>query len=169
MTEDNKWTLPEDNIVDPPLFTGEQERDFQKQISDEVIERIVNQFVMYYAIDYNSTNYHDIYGEAIRKTFYPPVKVMAIVEWMGEETTTDVFNIDKRPKIQVYFPHRRVTEDRGLEVREGDFVKYGRDFYEIVKLNEDKELFGTFKYKVEIIAECVKARQDYFRVQDIEE
>jgi hypothetical protein len=162
-----KWEIPESREINSPMFAGEKERDFQKQVNDELIEKVMNQLVIYYAIDYDATEYHPVYGEAINKTFFPPVKVMCVVEWMGEETTTDVFNVDKRPKIKIYFPHRRVTVDRELVVREGDFVKYGRDFYEIVKLNEDQELYGTFKYKVEIVAECVKAREDLFDVEEV--
>jgi len=167
MTDENKWVLPDNNEVNSPMFAGEKERNFQKQVNEEMVETVMNQLVIYYPIDHDATNYHPVYGESINKTFFPPVRVMCVVEWMGEETTTDVFNIDKIPKVRIYFAHRRLTEDQGLMVREGDFVKYGRDFYEIVKLNEDQELYGTFKYKVEIVADCVKARNGVFDVEEV--
>jgi len=167
MTEENKWTLPDNKEVNSPMFAGEKERNFQKQIAEEIIETVMNQLVIYYAIDHDATEYHSIYGEAIKKTFYPPIRVMTVVEWFGEETTTDVYNIDKKPKIKVYFSHRRLTEDQGLMVQSGDFIRYGRDTFEIVNLNEDQELFGTFNYKVEIVADCIKARNDLFDVEEL--
>jgi hypothetical protein len=152
---------PGNNIVEPPMFLGEKERDFQKQVGDEVLD-VMNQWIIYHAIDFANTVYHPLYGEAIKKTFFPPVHVKVAVNWKGEETTQDQYDIDKRPKIEVSFAHRRLTEDLGLMVREGDFLQYGRDFYEITKLNEDKELFGQFRYKVEVVATCTKSRQNVF-------
>jgi hypothetical protein len=116
--------------------------------------------VIYLAVDYANTKFHPVYGESIRKSFYPPIVVPAVVKWEGETTESTTYGIDKRPKIQVHFQERRIKEDLQLMVREGDFVKYGRDIYEITSLNEDQELFGTFNYKVSIIANCVKARPD---------
>ena len=50
--------------------------------------------------------------------------------------------VDKVTKISVKFHKRRLTEDQDLFVREGDFVLYGSFYYEIVTLNEPKQIFG---------------------------
>jgi hypothetical protein len=47
-------------------------------------------------------------------------------------------------------------------VREGDFVLYGKFHYEILDLNEPKQLFGQVDYKYEIMANCVRARKGTF-------
>jgi len=60
------------------------------------------------------------------------------------------------------FHKRRLTEDQNLFVREGDFLKYGDTFYEIVTLNEPKQLFGQIDNRFEIEAECIKAREGVF-------
>ena len=65
-------------------------------------------------------------------------------------------------KIQVHFHKRRLTEDQDLFVREGDFVSYGDSFYEIVSLEEPKELFGQVDHKMEISAACILAREGVF-------
>ncbi len=91
--EENKWTQPTN--PPPPLFLGEKERDLVKQVNDELIERVIGQTVAYYAIDLDRTNYHPLYNEAVMKTFLPPVRVHALVEFAGEETTTDKYGIDK--------------------------------------------------------------------------
>ena len=57
---------------------------------------------------------------------------------------------------------RVLTEDQNLFVREGDFVAYGENFYEVVKLEEPKELFGQADKRIEISAECIKSREGLF-------
>ena len=161
---DDKWEKPE--APPPPLFLGEKERNLVKQINDEVIERVVGQQIIYFPIDIEHTNYHPVYGEAIEKTFLPPVRVYALVEYGGVETMfMDSISIDKKTTAIVKFHKRRLTEDQNLFVREGDFIKYGNIFYEIVKTNEPKQLFGQIDHKFEIIADCIRARDGLFNAE----
>ena len=145
------------------MFFGEKEKDLVKQINDEIIERVVGQQVLYFPIDVDSTDFHPIYGEAIEKNFMHPIRVFALVEYQGVETS-DMENIalDKATKIKVNFHKRRLTEDQNLFVREGDFVRFGEIFYEIVKLIEPKVLFGQPETRFEIGAECIRARDGLF-------
>lgn len=62
-------------------------------------------------------------------------------------------------KLNVHFHKRRLTEDQDLFVREGDFIAYGEAYYEIVTLKEPKELFGQADKRIEISAECIRARR----------
>tara|TARA_B100000674_G_C37659048_1_gene831605 strand:+ start:239 stop:727 length:489 start_codon:yes stop_codon:yes gene_type:complete len=157
---DNKWEQPD--APPPPLFTGKKERDLVKQVNDELIERVIGQTILYYPISQEKTNYHDLYGEAIKKTFLPPVRVYALVDWEGSDTTSTNFGIDRNATITVHFHKRRLTEDQDLYVREGDFVQYGDDYYEIVTLGQPNELFGQTKHKMEIVAKCTMARRGLF-------
>ena len=91
---DNEWTQPD--APPPPLFLGEKERDFVKQVNDELIERIVGQGIFYYPISMEHTNFHPLYGEAIEKTFLPPVRVYALVEWEGQEAYQECLWIFRR-------------------------------------------------------------------------
>jgi hypothetical protein len=164
MSEDNKWDKPAS--PPPPMFFGKKERDLVKQVNDEVIERVVGQQVLYFPLDIETTNYHPLYGEAVEKTFLPPVRVHALVEFQGIETSfMDNVAIDKATKIKVNFHKRRLTEDQNLFVREGDFLRYGDVFYEIVKLIEPKLLFGQVEHRFEIQAECIRARDGLFNAE----
>ena len=164
MSEDNKWKKPA--APPPPMFFGKKERDLVKQVNDEIIERVVGQQILYFPIDIESTNFHSLYGEAIEKTFLPPIRVNALVEFQGIETSfTENIAIDKATKIKVNFHKRRITEDQNLFVREGDFVRYGEVFYEIVKLIEPKLLFGQVEHRFEIQAECIRARDGIFNAE----
>jgi len=141
---------------------GEKERNLVKQVNDELIERVIGQQVLYYPISKDHTNYHSLYGEAIEKTFLPPIRVYALVEWEGHETTNTSAGIDRRSNITVHFHKRRLTDDQDLFVREGDFVLYGSYYYEIVTLNEPKQIFGQTDHKMEIVAKCIRARKGLF-------
>lgn len=160
MSDDNKWEQPD--APPPPLFTGKKERDLVKQVNDELIERVIGQTVMYYPISQEKTNYHPLYGEAIEKTFLPPVRVFALVDWEGSETTSTNFGVDRNATITIHFHKRRLTEDQDLFVREGDFVQYGSDYYEIVALGQPTELFGRTEHKMEVVAKCTMAREGLF-------
>lgn len=159
----NEWTKPD--AAPPPLFTGKKERDFVKQVTDEVVERIIGQGIFYYPISVEHTDFHEVYGEAITKTFLPPIRVYALVEWNEFITETGKYGVDRRRSITIHFHKRRLTEDQNLYVREGDFVKYGDLFYEIVSLSEPQQLFGQTDTKVEIVAKCIRAREGKFNAK----
>jgi len=160
---DDKWTRPD--APPPPLFTGQKEADFVKQINDEVIERVVGQQVLYFPVSREHSNYHPLYGEAIEKTYLPPIRVYALVNFEGIQTETSDFGVDKRATINIKFHKRRLGEDQNVFVREGDFVLYGDIFYEITELNEPKQLFGQIEYRYEIEAKCLRARKGKFNAE----
>ena len=158
---DNKWERP--TQPPSPLFLGEKEKNLVKQVNDEIIERVVGQQILYFPIDMETTNFHPLYGEAIEKNFLHPVRVYALVEYGGIETNfMDSVGIDKKTTATVHFHKRRITEDQNLFVREGDFIKYGDIYYEIVKLNEPKQLFGQIDSRFEITADCIRSRDGLF-------
>tara|TARA_R110000824_G_scaffold197409_1_gene380816 strand:- start:1134 stop:1619 length:486 start_codon:yes stop_codon:yes gene_type:complete len=159
----NEWSQP--TQPPSPLFLGEKERNLVKQVNDELIERVVGQGIFYYPISIEHSNFHSVYGESIKKTFLPPLRVYALIMWEGIETQTTKLGIDKRSSIVIHFHKRRLTEDQDLFVREGDFVKYGDTFYEITQLNEPKQVFGQVDHKMEIEAKCIKAREGTFNAK----
>ena len=157
---DNKWNRPDN--PPPPLFFNKKERDLVKQVNDELIERVIGQTILYYPISHIHTNFHPLYGEAIDKNFLPPVRVYVLIEWDGTLTTTTKYGVDRIYSLTCHFHKRRLTEDQDLYVREGDFILYGEEYYEIVTLNEPKQLFGNTDYMLEISAKCARARQGLF-------
>jgi hypothetical protein len=161
MSNDNKWSRPA--APPPPLFFGEKERDLVKQVNDELIEKVIGQQVLYYPIDMERTDFHPIYGEAVEKTFLSPVRIYALVEFTDYSTDyMENAGVDKTWEINVHFHKRRLEEDQDMYVREGDFVLYGDNYYEIVKLMEPKLLFGQIDHPFEISARCRRARKGLF-------
>jgi len=158
---DNEWSRPAS--PPPPLFLGKKERDLVKQVNDELVEKVIGQQILYYPIDIEATNFHDLYGEAIEKTFLPPVRVYALVKFDEEGSSyLDSVGIDSISQITVHFHKRRLTEDQDLFVREGDFVLYGERYYEILKTSSSRKLFGQVNQTFEISATCKRARKGLF-------
>ncbi len=87
MSDDNKWEQPA--APPPPLFTGKKERDLVKQVNDELIERVIGQTVLYYPIDVDKSDFHSLYGEAIEKSFLPPVRVHALINYQETDVNND--------------------------------------------------------------------------------
>ena len=158
----NRWTQPA--TPPPPLFVGRAERDFVKQINDEVIEHVVGQQVLYFPLDIRTSNYNDLYGEAIEKTFLPPVRVYSLVSYEGSTRTQTEFGFDSVFNITVNFHKRRLVEDQDLFVRPGDFVQYDAMYFEIVDVFEPRYLFGQDSdfadgTSLEVTAVCKQARE----------
>ena len=156
----DEWSQPD--APPPPMFTGKKERDLVKQVNDELIERVIGQTVVYYAIDVEKSNFHPLYGEAIEKTYLPPVRVHALVVKEETDTTYTNYGIDKVSNITVHFHKRRLVEDQDLYVREGDFIQYDGEYYEIADLSQPRYLFGQDGQKFEIKATCRRAREGAF-------
>ena len=160
MSADNKCNQPA--APPPPMFFGKKERDLVKQVNDELVERVVGQQVLYYPISLEHTNFHSLYGEAIEKTFLPPVRVYAYVEYDTVQTNNK-YGYEYQSKVNVHFHRKRLTEDQNLFVRVGDFVQYGDNLYEIVRIYDDNRFyFGQVDHKFQVSAECVKARRGVF-------
>ena len=158
---DNEWSRPA--APPPPLFLGKKERDLVKQVNDELVEKVIGQQILYYPIDMETTNFHELYGEAIEKTFLPPIRVYALVNFDEEGSSyLDSVGIDSMSQITVHFHKRRLTEDQDLFVREGDFVLYGERYYEILKTSSSRKLFGQVNQTFEISATCKRARKGLF-------
>ena len=80
----DEWESPA--APPPPLFLGKKERDLVKQVNDELIEKVIGQQILYYPIDLEATNFHELYGEAVQKTYLPPVRVYALNDFNEEKT-----------------------------------------------------------------------------------
>ena len=157
----NEWERPDQ--PPPPLFLGKKERDLVKQVNDELIENIIGQQILYYPIDMQTTSFHDMYGEAIEKTYLPPIRIYALVKFDKEESSyLEGMGIDSDSVVTVNFHKRRLNEDQNMFVSEGDFILYGKIYYEIVKLLEPRKLFGQVNHTFEGSAVCQRARKGLF-------
>jgi hypothetical protein len=76
MANDHTTTSgPSHSTATTALFVGRAERDFVKQINDEVIEKVVGRTSSLFSHRRARQLISNFYGEAINKTFFPLVRV----------------------------------------------------------------------------------------------
>lgn len=120
-----------------PTFITSDELNFIANINDELIENMVGQNIKYYRINRRKTDYHDLYDEAIVKSFDEPIILYARISFEGTDVTTGRFTIDKNQTIEIYFHQRRLKE-MNVAIREGDFFEWdntGR-LFEIIRVTQ---------------------------------
>jgi hypothetical protein len=147
------------------LFVGQSEVDFFNGITKELIQKVVGQKIIYYAISEEHTNTHRLYDEAIKKTSWRPVEINALILFNEPLQTVTQFSIDTIYSIEVYF-HIHELRERKVIPREGDFVKFGDILYEIEKLNKPQIVYGQIENQVMTKAICRVSRKSQFEVLD---
>ena len=73
------------------LFITSRELDLISDLSKELIKDIVGQKVYYYRVREDLTDIHDVYEEATKKIFDPPIEIEARVNYQPEEIRTNRF------------------------------------------------------------------------------
>lgn len=147
------------------LFLGSKELNFFNNITKELLQKIVEQKIIYYSVSEEHTKTHRLYDEAINKTVFRPVEINALVLFNEPIQTATQFSIDTVYSIEVYF-HVHELEERNIIPKEGDFVKFGDILYEIEKLNKPQIVYGQAENLVMMKAICRVSRKSQFEVLD---
>jgi hypothetical protein len=142
-------------------FVTERELAFIDSITKELLQHVVMQEILYYAIDVENSRVDDLYQESIRKVWRPPVKINARIQYDNQNTKSTSFGPDSSYTLEAYC-HLNELEDRNVKPREGDFVEVGRVFFEITSVTAPQMAFGQFNEKVMTKLICVPAREGQF-------
>lgn len=149
------------------LFIGSREIDFINSVTKELIQEVVGQKVIYYAVADKLTASDDLYGEAIKKTVYNPIEINALIRYNAPRQTVTQFNVDTIYNIEIYFHLHELTE-RKIVPKVGDFVKYGLQYYEVEQITFPQTTFGQIDHKVQARAICRMARKGQFDIKNIQ-
>lgn len=147
------------------LFVTDKERNLFNSLAKELIQKVVQQKIIYYAISAEHTNSHDVYNESVKKSTYRPVEINARVLFKEPQQTTTQFSLDTQYSIEVYF-HMHELQERNILPKEGDFLKFGKVIYEINKLTRPQIVYGQIEQEVMIKAECIVSRESNLKVLD---
>ena len=143
-------------------FITQKELDYINRVTKELVQATVGQEVLYYQIALDENDAHRVYKEAVRKTWKPPVKCNALVQWTDNAAKSGLFNLDQDIQIEVYF-HKDELDDRNLVPREGDFVEFGQVYFEIASVAQPQITFGQIQAKVMYKCVCVASREMQFQ------
>lgn len=148
------------------LFITQREIDYINDINTEFIELVVQQKVIYYAIENNLTQADELYGESLRKVFRNPIEIYCRVFLKNMDVTTGNMGLDKIYEIEVFFQRDRVMNDLGFYPREGDFVSWSNKNFEIKKVREPQLFGGLSQQKIGVFCDCTITRQEVFNANN---
>ena len=131
-------------------------------INRQLIQQVVDESVHYYAISLKHTEIKRLYGEAVKKTVFAPVKINALVRYENTNTRSMDFGMDAEFDLEVYFHNKELT-DRNVKPTEGDFIEYGGIFFEITSVTRPQLVFGQIEHKIMTKCVCVKSREGQFQ------
>jgi len=139
------------------LFITPREVDLVSDLTKEVMKDVIGQKVYYYRIREEYSEIHDVYEESPEKVFDPPIEIDALIEWDSSKVTTNNFGTEKYQKIVVYVQHRDMM-NKEIEIREGDYLSYGTNFFELTTVEDDSLVFGQIEYSTGYKITCTQAR-----------
>lgn len=142
------------------LFRSRHNIEWLNKKNKEIVERVVGEKITYYAISKEFTR-ENVYGESREKVFSPPVEVIALVKWKEQDVVTDKFGQDVSYNISFY-PLLSTLENLNLSPREGDYVEYDSQHFEITKITYPKQMLGKESESFYVNLDCVTVRKGIF-------
>jgi len=152
------------------LFGSNRDFNLLTGISRELLKDIVEQEVLYYKLSLEDTQ-ANLYGEALTKTYWTPVKLNCLITRGDQIINVDDFGPDLTRDVSFAF----IREDLvgvGTLPEVGDILNWQEDYYEVDTVRENQlfvgrdknynltsygEQFGT---SVSIIVDCHLTRRE---------
>lgn len=146
-------------------FITEKEFALIEKLNKELIQDIIGQEVIYYAISEEHTLSHDIYREAINKIWFHPIRINALVNYDNPSVLSNNMGLDSQYSVEVYF-HTGELEDRNIVPRDGDFIEFGQIVYEITAVTQPQLTYGQVQQKIMTKCMCTPSREGQFQVHN---
>ena len=144
------------------LFRSRKDIEFVKRIAREVTERVVGEKITYYPISNQYSEQDDLYGESKMKIFDPPVEVYCLVEWLEQNITTNQFGQDIVYNLNVYILEEYLNQIE-LKPTEGDMVDYDEKKFEILKIEQPRQIFAKAGQPLGRKLTCRSVRESQFQ------
>jgi hypothetical protein len=152
------------------LFGSNRDFNLLTGISRELLKDIVEQEVLYYKLSLEDTQ-ANLYGEALTKTYWTPVKLNCLITRGDQIINVDDFGPDLTRDVSFAFIREDLV-DIGTVPEVGDILNWQEDYYEVDTVRENQlfvgrdrnynltsygEQFGT---SVSIIVDCHLTRRE---------
>ena len=132
----------------------------------ELIEDVVEQEVIYYAISYEDSRVHDLYEESVQKEYLTPVRINARVLFDQLATKAGGGTIDSNYSVTVQL-HADECTRRNVVPREGDFIEFGQGIHEIGSVSYAQPVFGQINDKLKYELTCIPSREGQFKADSV--
>ena len=122
------------------IFGSRNDFALIRKMNREILREIVEQEVGYYKISLQDTE-ANIYGEALSKTFLPPVLVNCLITLADQVVTVDEFGPDLQRNLSFAFLRDDLVDAR-LVPEVGDIIMIYENYYEVDTVRENQYFFG---------------------------
>lgn len=148
-------------------FVTQRDFEFIQHITRELIDETMDVGVVLYKIVVGSTTVN-IYGEAISKPRYTPVKVNAIVKYDKNTLTQDEgFGTNQDQQVEFRFA-RRMLQEVSTYPEIGDIVGYNNHYYEVHNITETQLIAGKPGFNTAIICMAHLTRRTSIDIEEVQ-
>ena len=122
------------------LFGGSRDISLFNTVNKELINDIIQTEVGYYKFVLEKTT-SNIYGEALGKVFYEPVRIACLINKQDQVWSADDFGSDINQIISFRFLKQEL-KDINLVPEIGDILLFKNNFYEVDSRVENQLILG---------------------------
>lgn len=146
-------------------FVTQRDFEFIQHITRELIDETMDVGVILYKIVVGSTTVN-IYGEAVSKPRYTPVKVNAIVKYDKNTLAQDEgFGVNQDQQVEFRFA-RRMLQEVNTYPEIGDIVGYNNHYYEVHNITETQLIAGKPGFNTAIICMAHLTRRTSIDIEE---
>ena len=122
------------------LFGSKRDFNTLTKLGRELVQDIIEQEILYYKLSLNNTD-ANLYGEALDKTFFNPVKLNCLVTRGDQVFSVDEFGPDMNRDFSFAFIREDLVKvDTLPEV--GDILEFQKDLFEVDAVRENQLFAG---------------------------
>ena len=152
------------------LFGSNRDFDLLVNINRELLKDVVEQEILYYKLSLEDT-LSNLYGEALDKSYWEPLKLNCLITRGDQVITSDDFGPDLSREASFAFI-RQDLSDVSVVPEVGDIVMWHEDYYEVDTVRENQLFVGrdssynltsygeSFGSSISIIVDCHLTRAD---------
>lgn len=122
------------------IFGSRRDFALMTSINRELLSDIVEQEILYYKISLQDTQ-ANIYGEALNKVYWSPVKLNCLITRGDQQTVTDDFGPDQVRDVQFAFLREDLV-DVNTVPEVGDIILWSESYYMVDNLTENQLFLG---------------------------
>jgi len=152
------------------LFGSNRDFDLLVNINRELLKDVVEQEILYYKLSLEDT-LSNLYGEALDKTYWEPLKLNCLITRGDQVITSDDFGPDLSREASFAFI-RQDLSDVSVVPEVGDILMWHEDYYEVDTVRENQLFVGRdksynlaqygskFGSSLSIIVDCHQTRRE---------
>jgi hypothetical protein len=121
-----------------PLFGGSRDMSLFRHLNRELINDIIDIRVDIFKASLANTK-ENLYGEALRKQYFPSVRMACIVDLQDEEVTSDEFGPEIDQQISFNFLRDDLKDVANLVIEIGDIIHWNSSYWEVDESHDDEK------------------------------